>query len=95
MNMIDVYLEIGKKKTFAGALEWPGWCRSGRDEKSALQALLDYGPRYERVIHTAYLGSRCQLIFLFKVIERLEGDATTDWRTSSTKNDSKQLTRKS
>ena len=28
---IAVYLEVGQKKTFAGALDWPGWCRSGRD----------------------------------------------------------------
>jgi hypothetical protein len=34
----DVYLEIGKKRTFAGAIAWPGWCRSGRDEEAALQA---------------------------------------------------------
>ena len=37
---IEVYLEIGKKRTFAGALDWPGWCRGGRDEPSALQAFL-------------------------------------------------------
>ena len=42
---IDVYLELGKKRTFAGAIGWPGWCRIGRDEGSALQALADYGPR--------------------------------------------------
>ena len=47
-NQIDVYLEIGKKRTFAGVIDWPGWCRSGRDEGSALQALLEYGPRYAR-----------------------------------------------
>src|ERR671932_2604159 len=47
---IEVYLEIGKKRTFAGALDWPGWCRGGRDEPSALQALLADGPRYARVL---------------------------------------------
>ena len=31
-NQIDVYLEIGKKRTFAGVIDWPGWCRSGLDE---------------------------------------------------------------
>ena len=51
-NHIDVYLEIGPKRTFAGAIDWPGWCRSGRQdaEQSALQALLDYGPRYAAVL---------------------------------------------
>jgi hypothetical protein len=48
-NKIDVYLEAGQKRTFAGALAWPGWCRNGRDETSALQALFDYGPAGARV----------------------------------------------
>jgi len=39
-----VYLESGSRRTFAGAIDWPGWCRSGRDEASALEALLSYGP---------------------------------------------------
>jgi hypothetical protein len=36
---IPTYLEIGAKRTFAGALDWPGWCRAGRDEAAALEAL--------------------------------------------------------
>ncbi len=43
--MIEIYLEIGEKRTFAGALDWPGWSRSGKDEVSAMQALIDYGAR--------------------------------------------------
>ena len=41
MKLIDVAIEAGKKRTFANALDWPGWSRSGKDEESALQALLD------------------------------------------------------
>ena len=40
---IDVYIETGSKKTFASALDWPGWARSGSDEAAAVQALMDYG----------------------------------------------------
>jgi len=77
---IEVYLEVGQKKTFAGAVEWPGWCRSGRDEASALQALLDYGPRYGRVLRSARLGFRVPANpSEFLVVERLRGDATTDF----------------
>jgi hypothetical protein len=32
---IPTYLEIGAKRTFAGALDWAGWCRAGRDEAEA------------------------------------------------------------
>ena len=50
---MNIYLEIGKKKVFAGALDWPGFCRSGKDKESALQALLEYTPRYGRVLRAA------------------------------------------
>src|SRR5437870_4946870 len=77
---IPVYLEIGKKRTFAGAIEWPGWCRSGRDEGSALQALADYGPRYARVLRPARLGFHAPAdVAAFVVVERLAGNTTTDF----------------
>lgn len=77
---IDVYLEIGKKKTFAGAVEWPGWSRSGRDEASALQALFDYGPRYGRVLSEGGIDFQPPAATAaFTVVERLEGNATTDF----------------
>ena len=44
---IPVYLEIGSKKVFACAVEWPGWSMHGPDEAAALQALLDFGPRFD------------------------------------------------
>ena len=77
---IRVYLEIGKKRTLAGALEWPGWCRAGRDEDSALQALLDYEIRYERVVHAAGVPFKAPTsVAGFTVTERLQGNATTDF----------------
>ncbi len=53
---IDTYLEVGEKRTFAGAIDWPGWCRPGRDETSALHALFEYAPRYAAVLATTGLG---------------------------------------
>ena len=41
----EVYLEVARKKTFAGALDWPGWCRSAGDEGAALATLAAYAPR--------------------------------------------------
>ena len=77
---IPVYLEIGKKRTFAGAVQWPGWCRSGRDESAALQALFEYGPRYGRVVSGAKLGFRAPLTLPTLVVrERLAGNAITDF----------------
>jgi hypothetical protein len=77
---MDVYLEIGNKRTFASALDWPGWSRSGKDEALALQALLDYGLRYERAIESAQLGFQAPKdVSAFTVIERLKGGAGTDF----------------
>jgi len=77
---IAVYLEIGQKRTFAGALDWPGWCRSGRDQASALQALFEYASRYARVLNTAQLGfSAPSSLSAFTVVEQLPGNATTDF----------------
>ena len=79
-NKIEVYLEIGKKRTFAGALDWPGWCRKGRDEATALQALFEYGPRYARILRRTRLGFRVPGdASALVVVERLKGNATTDF----------------
>ena len=77
---VPVYLEAGSKRTFAGAIDWPGWCRSGRDEASALEALVAYGPRYARALQA--MGLEIDLPAdpgELAVIERLAGSATTNF----------------
>jgi hypothetical protein len=77
---ITVYLEVGQKRTFAAALEWPGWCRSGRDEAAALQTLLDYGPRYARVLENTQLAFQPPSdLSALVVVERQTGNTTTDF----------------
>src|SRR5262245_39240060 len=79
-HTIDIYLEIGDKRTFAGAIDWPGWCRIGRDEDSALQALVDYGPRYAGVLHAAHIAFDASAdVSSLAVVERLTGNSTTDF----------------
>ncbi len=75
-----VTLEGGSKRTFACALDWPGWCRSGRDETTALEALLAYGPRYARALQRVGMEFQppSQLAQL-NVVERHAGNATTDF----------------
>ena len=50
---IDVFLEVAPKRTFAVAVDWPGWTRAGRDEDAALDALLRAGPRYAAALEAA------------------------------------------
>jgi hypothetical protein len=84
MNSTNVFLEIGKKKTFAGALDWPGWCRSGVDETTALQALVDYGPRYAQVLQSKEIKYSFPAdVSEFMVTERQPGNATTDFGAPS------------
>jgi hypothetical protein len=45
-DRVDIAEEIGDKKTFVWAIDWPGWCRSGKDGSLAIDALIDHGPRY-------------------------------------------------
>jgi hypothetical protein len=80
MEKIAVYLEIGNKRAFAGALEWPGWCRSGRNEQSALQALMDYGSRYAQVLRATHLDFHTPANeSTFTIVEKLQGNSTTDF----------------
>ena len=80
MPGIDVYLEVGDKRAFASAGEWPGWCRGGKDETAALDALVAYGPRYKSAIGRA--GGALTLPkarSALHVAERLDGNSTTDF----------------
>ena len=77
---VAVYLEEGKKRTFAGAIDWPGWCRKGRNETEALAALLEYGPRYGAILSGSRLGFVSpKALGQLRVVERLPGNATTDF----------------
>jgi hypothetical protein len=77
---VATYLEIGKSRTFAGALDWPGWCRAGRDTDAALDALLEYGRRYARVLKKSGLRfTPAAEKSAFDVVERVTGDASTEF----------------
>jgi hypothetical protein len=77
---VPVYLEEGAKRTFAGALDWPGWCRQGRNETDALTALLAYGPRYASALAGTRLGFVAPKdLAQLTVVERLPGTPGTEF----------------
>jgi len=77
---IAVYLESGAKRTFASAIDWPGWSRSGRDEAAALAALAAAGPRYVRALGDLARGLEPPADSTeLNVHERVPGGSGTDF----------------
>jgi hypothetical protein len=74
---LPVYLEVGDRRVFAAAVDWPGWCRAGTDEAGALAALAAWAPRYAAVTKAA--GLELPAESSFEVVERIKGDATTEF----------------
>ena len=75
---IPVYIESGAKKVFACAIDFPGWCRSGKDEQAALEALASYAPRYAEVAKLAKAAFPSKAVEL-EVVERVKGKGATDF----------------
>jgi len=76
----EVYLEAGKRRVFACAPKWPGWCRQGRGEEAALAALAAAAPRYAEVCAGAgFAFDPVEVVAGFEVVERVTGSATTDF----------------
>jgi len=81
---LAVYLEVADRRAFAGALDWPGWSRSGRTEADALDALLAYAPRFAAVAKRARLPFDAPAgVDAVKVVERLKGGSGTEFGVPS------------
>jgi hypothetical protein len=78
-DAVRVMVEVGKKKTVAVALDWPGWNRSGKSEAEALQVLAAYRPRYAKVAGLAGLADEFRAAGELAVVERLGGTGMTDY----------------
>ena len=72
--------ETGDKKTFLWVIDWPGWCRSGKDADLALEALIAATRRYANVATRAGLelpdiGDGTAL----EIVARASGSGATDF----------------
>ena len=74
---VRVCLETGGRLSFASALDWPGWSRSGRGEEAAVERLRAYASRYAPVVRAA--GVEPPDPARVEIVERLRGSATTDF----------------
>src|ERR671924_446832 len=77
--VLPVSVEVVRRRGFAWVHAWPGWCRAGKTEELAIEALGAYVPRYAAVAADAGLELPVGAGDVFEVIERVPGSATTDF----------------
>jgi hypothetical protein len=83
---LAITLEEMPKRTFATAVDWPGWSRSGKTERDARVALAAYAPRY--AIVAAAAGQELPHEDLaFDVVERKQGSSGTEFGVPSRPNE--------
>lgn len=79
-NRLPVGEERGTKKAFAWVIDWPGWCRAGKDPILAREALVAIAPRYGEVADLAGLTPPSPAVAgALDIIESMPGDASTDF----------------
>jgi hypothetical protein len=76
---VRVAVEAGKKKTFAVALDWPGWARAAAGEEAAVAALADYAERYRPVAEAAGLALPGEADLRYEIAQRWPGSGNTDF----------------
>lgn len=72
-------LEVADRRVFAWVVDWPGWCRAGKTDEEALDALAAYRDRFARVVTKAGLRLPANAGPPFDVVERVKGDTTTEF----------------
>lgn len=68
-----IYLERGRSWVFACSLEWPGWCRRGKGDDAAVQAVWAYVPRYSQVVGADFRPGAIE------VVGTVDGGMATDF----------------
>ena len=96
MPKLDIGEEVGAKKTFVWAIDWPGWCRSGKDRDLAIEALIAARGRYAKVARRAGLELPQVEATDLRVVETTSGGGGTDFGVPSniTKADRRRTTRR-
>jgi hypothetical protein len=83
MPGIEIGEEVGAKKTFVWAIDWPGWSRSGKDVTLAIESLIELGPRYEIVVREAGLTLPIVSAGDLETVDSVTGGAGTDFGVPS------------
>ena len=92
---LEIGEEVGAKRAFAWAIDWPGWCRSGKDVALAREALVAYAPRFAVAAKVAGLDLPDVDDDHLDVVVRVKGGGGTDFGVPSdiTKPDRQRVTK--
>ena len=92
---LDIGEEAAAKKTFVWAIDWPGWCRGGKDRDLAIEALIAASWRYAKVARRAGLGLPHVDAEDLRVVESVGGGGGTEFGVPSsiTKLDRRRVTK--
>jgi hypothetical protein len=80
---LEIGEEVATRKAFAWAIDWPGWCRSGKDATLAREALLAYAPRYAVVAKAAKLALPDVDDVELDIVESVRGGSGTEFGVPS------------
>ena len=83
-STIDIGEEVAAKKTFVWAIDWPGWCRSGKDRDLAIEAFVAARSRYAKVARRAGLELPQVEVDDLHVVESVGGGGGTEFGVPST-----------
>ena len=80
---LDIGEEAAAKKVFVWAIDWPGWCRAGKDRDLAIEALIAAGGRYAKVARRAGLDLPKVEAEDLRVVESVGGGGGTEFGVPS------------
>lgn len=80
---VRVAIEEAPKKSFATAVDWPGWSRSGKTEELAIEALVAYASRYAPIAKLAGETFDPKKPFDVEVVDRTSGGGGTEFGVPS------------
>jgi hypothetical protein len=95
MPKLDVGEEVSAKKTFVWAIDWPGWCRAGKDRDLAIESLLAARSRYAKVARRGGLDLPKAGADDIRIVETVAGGGGTEFGVPSsiTKLDRRRVTK--
>jgi hypothetical protein len=83
MPRIEIGEEVGAKRTFVWAIDWPGWSRGGKDASLAIESMIEHRPRYAIVAREAGLTLPGVSASDLETIDSVTGGAGTDFGVPS------------